>query len=244
MDSKESKDSKSPSLELISEESKVRSYERRNLPRLSLTSEQFRLAQNQKIFSVSDISQKGMGLWLLDQADLEYFAVGSEIEGHLNLEREKYAVRAHVRNVAPDRVGCEFEVLSPETQKALDHLLDPKILGRELKPIPSAGKNMLWYHGPSGTDLLLRRLPDGQYERMTLYVLGTFVQWDEEQGLSTGRALASDLKSEVRGILRLETLYLDSDPKADRSKLGIAKTVILSSNLPQDLINWCIRKME
>lgn len=237
-------DSKSPSLDLISHDLMPKGYERRRLPRLTLTSEQFRLSKNNKVFSVCDISQQGMGLLLLDRADLDLFSVGAEIEGHLNLNREKYLVKARIRNISLERIGCEFESFPADAKKALDHLLNPEVLGRELKPIPSPGKNMLWYHGRSGTDLVLKRKTDGQYQGIILYVLGHFIQWDEETGLSTGRTLPSKLRDEVRGIMRLETLFLESDTTCDPLKLKIAKTVILSSNLPQDLKSWCIRKME
>jgi hypothetical protein len=213
--------------------------ERRNLPRLSLSSEQFKHAPTGKIFSVTDLSKSGMGLWLFDLDDLGLFPVGAHVEGTLNLKRQKYQIQARVRNLSSDRIGCEFKNLSESCSNSIAQFLNPATLGAELKLIPSVELNTLWYHGPSGTDLLIRRTADGVVQRITLYVLGSFVQWDQEGGLSTGRTAPTEGHCEIRGIHRLETLYMDPDPTLDSEKLEIAKTVVLSSNLPLELKDKC-----
>jgi hypothetical protein len=234
-------------LELISNNSPEQegtSAERRRLPRLNLSAEQFRLSQTGKIFSVVDLSESGMALRILDRQDFLLFPVATRLEGTLNLGGEKHSVHAVVRHLGTETIGCEFEDMAPESRKALDQFLDPKRLGAELKPLPASESGTLWYHGPSGTDLLLRRGADGQYSRMTLYVLGSFIQWTHDTGLTTGRARASDEQTELRGIVRFETLWLDTDPKADPGKLKVAKNLILSSNLAEDFKKWCTRKLE
>jgi hypothetical protein len=239
-------DKTSPSLEVISSPRVDTAHgdERRRLPRLNLSAEQFRLAQNGKIFSVNDLSVGGMALRILDRQDFLLFPVATLLQGTLNLGGEKHEVQARVRHLGAESVGCELEALTPEARQALEAFLDPKRLGMELKPLPSSESGALWYHGPSGTDLLLRRGADGQYQRMTLYVLGSFIQWTQDGGISTGRARSSDEQSENRGVLRFETLWLDADAQPDAGKLAVAKTLILSSNLAEDFKKWCIRKLE
>jgi hypothetical protein len=220
--------------------------ERRRVPRLGVASEQFRLKQNGKIFSVADLSEDGMGLRVIDRTDICLFPVGSVIEGTLNLHRVKHPVRAQIVRLDGDHVGCRFQELSQETQAALLSFLEPAVLGRELKPIPSSAGDggTLWYHGPSGTDLLLWRSMDGQFKRFSLFTQGGFVQWEEETGLSTGQSENSDEQDEIRGVIRFETMLLKADEKPDPEKLSIAKKIILSSNLPQDLKGWCARKLK
>jgi hypothetical protein len=232
---------KSPNLKSVSDQE---GSERRRMPRLNLTGEQFRLGLNGKIFSVADLSTEGMALRVLEPNDLAVFPVASRIEGTLNLRGEKYPVHAQVRHVGRELVGCEFSDLKDDVRTALKRFLDPEALGRELRPIPAGEGGALWYHGPSGTDLLLWRGSDGQYRRFALFVLGSFAQWEDDSGLTTGRASASYEQSEVRGVVRFETMILDKDPVADAGKLSVAKTVILSSNLPQELRKWCIRQLE
>jgi len=230
---------KSPSLENISKPSR----ERRRLPRLNLAGEQFRLDRSGKIFSVSDLSAEGMALSLLESEDLKTFPVAARLSGTLNLHGAKYAIHAKVRHVAPSMIGCEFEDLSPDTVTAITQYLDPAVLGSELRPIPSPEMSSLWYRGPSGTSLFLWRMADGQFYRMALFVLGTYIQWSEQEGLATGRSQAADELNEVRGIVRFETLLLEPDPTPDSGKLSIARTLVNSSPLPQDLKRWCVRQL-
>jgi hypothetical protein len=239
---------KSPSLEIISDRSgESDTRERRRRPRLSLTSEQFRLTQIAKIFSVADLSLEGMALRILDRNDLLVMPVAAEIVGVLNLRGHRLPVRAQVRHLGAQVVGCQFVELSPEVRKVLSVFLDPEAMGRELRPIPASDTGSVWYHGPSGTDVLLSRGSDGQYRRLTLYVLGSFVQWDVDAGLSTGTARSTDERSSARveswGVVQFETMLMDADPRPDADKLSIAKALLMSSNFPQDLKKWCIRQL-
>ncbi len=225
--------------------------ERRRRPRLSLTEEQFRLGINGKVFSVADLSVDGLALRIIDSADLQVFPVAARIEGILKLRGAKHPVKVKVSRVSSGVIGGEFQELSPETRMALEKFLDPASLGSELKPIPASTASggsgegpTIWYHGPSGTDLLFWRSLDGQYRRFTLYVLGTFVQWDQERGLLTGTSRPTASQSgEQWGIFRFETHLTRDDASPDPGKLSVAKALILGSNLPQDLKKWCGRQL-
>ncbi len=221
--------------------------ERRRRPRIGLTSEQFRFGQNGKVFSVSDLSPDGMAIRVLDRNDFALFPVATTLSGTLNLRGMRYSIQARVRRIGHELIGCEFQSLEASVQEALEKFLDPKVLGSELRPIPSSETGTLWYHGPSGTDLLLVRGADGQYRRMTLFVLGNYILWEGDSGLSTGSAVDATEgvpPGEVWGIVRFETMVLESDKTPDSNKLNIAKALILSSNLPQDLKKWCVRQLE
>lgn len=222
--------------------------EKRRRPRLNLTAEQFRLSRNGKIFSVIDLSTDGMALRILDRQDLQIFPIAGAFDGTLNLKGTKLEVRGKVQRLGTDLVGCEFADLSEQVRKQLANFLDPKVLGSELKPIPSSEQGSVWYHGPSGTDLILAIGVDAKYRRITLYVLGYYIDWDrqreqEDGRLTTGVADVSDAQAEIRGVIRFDTMMMRVDAKPDPAKLIIAKEVILSSNLPQDLKNWCARQL-
>jgi hypothetical protein len=229
----------SPNLKVISNPA----AERRRVPRLSVTHEQFRESRTGKVFSVGDLSTEGLGLRLIDGEDLAHFPLASVIEGLLNLKREKHAVRFRVVRVGAGFVGGRFEGLSAESQAALARFFDPKSLGAELRPMPGAPDGAMWYHGASGTDLLLWRNPDGSYQRFTLYVMSGFVQWEESRGATTGLVAGPVESSEERGFVRLETVAITPDAQPDAGKLEVAKALILSSNLPQDLRRWCVRQL-
>jgi hypothetical protein len=221
--------------------------ERRRMARLCLTGELFRYSPTGKTFLVTDLSPQGMALRMIDREDLRLYPVGMQVKGEINLRREKYQINARVRNIRGDIVGFQFEELSKEVTDVLSRYLDPVSLGQELKPLPSSdathGTGTLWYHGPSGTDLLLWRGMDGQYRRMALYVQGSFVQWETDHGVATGFFMQADERPEVRGVLRFETLMLNMDAHPDLKKLTVAKTILMNSILPQDLIKWCTRQL-
>lgn len=231
---------KSPNLALISNHVP----EKRRIPRLNLTREQFRLGRNGKIFAVVDLSIGGMALKMIEQEDFSLFPVGTRFEGTLNLSREKFPVSCEVRHIGREAIGCQFVDLPKQTHQAIEAFFNPERLGAELAPLPSDEEGLLWYHGPTGADLLLRRGMDGQFYRITLYLFGSFVQWEDTHGLTTGKVSSSHEKSEDHGLMRLETMLLSADDKLDLSKLKIAKTVIMSSNLPQDLKRWCERQLD
>lgn len=219
------------------------SPERRVLPRLTLSHEQFKLNSNGKLFSVADLSTGGMALRVVEREDLEHFTVGREIEGTLNLRREKYSVQARVRHIGKDLVGCEFHDLSNEVNQAMTRILDPKILGQEMKPVPSNDLG-IWYHGTSGTEFMIWRDVDGRQTKLAILVLGNLVQWEETLGLSTGLVKSSFEESHVLGVTRFETLLIEADERIDQQKLSIAKVLLTSCNLPEELKRWCLRRLE
>lgn len=243
---------KSPGLELVStpllEASAGKDAgavtERRRRPRVALTGEQFRLSSTGKVFSVMSFSERGMALHLLDSSDFLLFPIGAQLEGTLKIRGGRHPVRAKVMNIGTRRVGCEFEGLDAEVARLLAALLDPVALGREIRPVPAPDGKALWYHGPCGTDLLFSRGMDGQISKMLLYALGSFVEWDEESGeLITGRAQAASTGAENTGVVTYETVFLEADAAPDPEKLRIAKEMILSSNLSEDLKGWCSRRL-
>jgi len=219
------------------------SSERRRVPRLGLTSEQFRLSANGKLFPVADISFEGMALRVLDRADLVLFPVGARFDGMLNLRREKHHVSAQVRHLGADLVGCRFEALSGPVEGAIRRFLDPAALGRELRPIPASDAVALWLHGPSGTDLMLWRHADGQYWKFLLIVLGSFIQWEDGRGGATGRITSAREESEVRGVIRLETMLLQTDEKTDPGKIALARKILTEAPLMGELRKWCLRQL-
>lgn len=233
---------KSPNLEVVSKQDNS-GFERRRVPRLNLTTDQFKLSQNGKLFSVYDLSAHGMALRIIDAEDFYLFPVGSHFEGVLNLRGDKLRIKAQVRHLGQDLIGTEFESLDTQTIQFLETRLDPELLGKDLKPLPSTDSGATWYHGSSGTDLLLWRAIDGSYHRFSAFVLGSYIQWEQEAGVTTGRVNFGDTPAEVWGAVRFETVLLKADPQPDPAKLMIAKTLIMSSNLPQDLKKWCVRML-
>jgi hypothetical protein len=219
--------------------------EKRRIPRLQLSSCQFRLKQNGKIYSVHDLSDEGMALTLLEEQDLLLFPIGTQLWGTLNLKGEKCTVKMQVIYVHRNVIGCRFSEATDEFKAALSRCLDPKVLGKELKRIPSLETKSVWYHSKTGCDLIFFGAESTDVKRIQKVlccVLGHFVQWDKAVGVSTGTTRSAHNIPESWGLLSYETMVLSLDPAPDSEKLSIAKKVVLSSNLDTDLKDWCLKQ--
>jgi len=217
------------------------SPEKRLLPRLVLSGEQFRLSANGKVFGVADLSQTGMALRLLQQEDRLLFPVGMRFSGVLNLNRMKHSVSGVVKNLRGDHVGCQFESLSDELSQELRQWLDPVSLGDSLRPMPSSSTlDSIWYNGRSGTELIVwpeARVHTGAHfdelKRVWIVLWGQeFVDWDRAAGVRTGTLKLGSERDSVQGVLRWAPEWLHEDPRPDLTKLNLAKTLVLSSKLP------------
>lgn len=223
----------SPHLVLTSDSTLA--VERRRVPRVTVTGELFKNAGNGRVYTVCDLSTGGMCLRLLEGDDRALFTVQAYLSGTLNLRGEKFPVAARVRHVGAERIGCQFESMSASVESALAEALDPTKLGAGLRAMPVAGPGSHWYRGPSGTDLIWEEASNGGMVRVLLTFLESFVSWESDGGLTTGRVMPSSKASEASGLLLWETLDLASDAGVDAEKLRIAKTILLSSNLKKEL---------
>jgi hypothetical protein len=220
-----------------------RGAEKRLLPRLTVSHEVFRDAVSGKFFAVADLTTRGMAIRIADREDLYPFSVGAEIQGTLNIRHEKFRIAGTVRHLGVDLAGIEFGELPSSVEHALSTYLDPETLGQDLRPVPT-GDASIFYASTSGTEVLFNREADGRFTRMTVMILGTLVQWDENTGLRTGRLKNSYEESLVVGITRLDTMLFQEDRAIDAQKLNLAKRLISSSNLSEDLKKFCARRLE
>lgn len=220
------------------------STERRVVPRLCLTREQFRVSRTGKLYSVTDLSIHGVGLWIPDSEDLIGFIVGSRVEGELTFGSIRTPVTLVVKNMGRDRVGCEFQDLEAAVSKRLEQFLAPESRGSELKPIPSPQRSVLWYHGPCGTDFFIQRTMDKTYEELLFVADQHFVRWRPDVGVETGVARHGDEKSQLSGIMRLESLQFIVDQKADRNEIEKAKKALSASHLPSEVRVFSLRHFQ
>jgi hypothetical protein len=232
--------------------------ERRRRLRLSLSTEQFKLltvgAHSGKVFSVLDLSHEGMALRILDSQDFILFTVGAHVEGHINLAGRKLPVKAQVRHLAAQVVGCQFGDLDSQVKNELETFLAPASMGRAMRLMPTVSADSVWYHGASGTDLLLSGRSDSgadsqSFRKLTLYARGHYVQWEQGLGVSTGHSESADIHppghdGEGWGVVRFETTLMKPDSAPDVDKLSIAKALILGSKLAPELKNWCLSQLK
>jgi hypothetical protein len=169
-----------------------------------------------------------MGLRLLDVEDRYLFTVGREIEGILNVDRERVPIRARVVRSFQNQVGMVFESLSDETKRFLGSLIDPSKIGLRLKLMPNSGRSseMIWYHGPFSTDVVVWTEPE---DRVLVSFMGSFVQWSQSLGLQTGQILSSDCSDLGSGLVFLQSIEMKVDPQIDTKKVSWVKQLLQDS---------------
>lgn len=188
-----------------------------------------------------------MALGVLEEQDLILFPIGTQLYGTLNLKGDKVSIKMQVVYVHRNVIGCRFSEATKEFNTALDRCLDPKVLGQELKRIPSLETKSVWYHGKTGCDLIFFGSESTNLkliQKVLCCVLGHFVQWDKALGISTGTTRSAHHIPESWGLLSFETLVLSKDPNPDSEKLSIAKKIVLSSNLETNLKDWCLKQFK
>lgn len=231
--------------------------ERRKIPRVSLSSEQFRLASNGKIFAVADLSAEGMALRLLSFEDRVLFPLGTAIDGWLNIDRRKHRVKADVRNIRGEYVGCEFSELGSEVRAELSRWLDPIELGQTLRLMPTpvgfggAAMEWIWHSGRSGTAVLGKVTPgiDGanreELEKVVVVLWGTqFVEWCLGKKPTTGAVKFVDDRGAVQGVFRVAPEWFETDSAIDPVKLNIARKLLEHSKLPESWKRWVTERSE
>ena len=206
--------------------------EKRKLPRFHITPCQFHDAKLNKSFSVQDISMGGLAIRLVDRSDLPEFSVGTEHGGTVKVEGVRNDCQFRVRYIRGTLIGAEWSSPSPALLSHLDQISHPEVLGEHLKlyDLPDLA-NTIWYHNPVGVDLLYYKSNGDDatsqgVNRWTLYIHHTFVQWDFENGISTGKSVAEDEEGYAHGIVRLETRLIDYDQTPDRKLIETAIALI------------------
>jgi hypothetical protein len=212
----------------------VNASEKRKLPRFHITPSQFHDNGLKKNFSVQDVSMGGLSIRLVDKEDLPLFAVASEHQGIMKIEGLKLPCHFQVRYIRGSLIGGEWVNLNDALKSHLEQISHPKYLGQNLKAfeLPD-NKDTLWYHNPIGVDLLLY-LTDSKISRWMLYIHQSFLSWEQDEAVCTGRALAEDEDGYAHGVVRIETRLIDYDPQVDHRLVESAVELIQSASIKEE----------
>ncbi len=216
------------------------SHEKRKLPRFHISPCQFHSDSRSRNYPVQDISLGGLAIRLSEKEDLAHFSVASHQPGTVKVEGRKLSCRFEVKYIRGTLVGGEWIEPSPELRDHLEAISHPVKLGESLRKyeLPDfAGTD--WYHNPVGVDLLLYfRDGEGQgraLNRWTLYVHHSFVQWEFDDGIRTGQAVAEDDGGYAHGIVRLETRLIEYHPVADKTLIETAVGLVKSAPFADEM---------
>ena len=114
-------------------------------------------------------------------------------------------VKCRVAWKTADRIGLEFEEMTPEAKQRLDQYLDHKLIGQNLKPVDPRHFNPNvdftdWYIGPHDTHVFLWRNDSSQISKALIETEFGSMEFDGQQWLGGNKEFLiriSDILSQI-----------------------------------------------
>ena len=218
-----------PSLSLIP--SQVKLQEKRIFPRFPFPTMTFKTDNLPMAFQVSNISTTGMRILLKNGANP--LSEGHSLEGTIHWQNHELRLTARVVWAKGQQAGLAFE----QPQK-LRSLLSRKNIIQALKPLhliplDSPPPHLkCWLKAASVFELLIWGHGDGKYQKIQALFDGNFVEWQDGQGLQTGKLLSHQDKDTP--LFAQDELTLEMDQGIDQEKLTPVRELVQA--LPLDKI--------
>jgi hypothetical protein len=224
------------------EEAERREQQRRREPRLTLDRFGEEAAGMGVVIGgrrlvLRDVSLRGFRVELAG-ATAPAFAVGAELDVAFLLGELSIAMRVRVANCSAEHAGFEILAADPAWQKRVPELLDPVLLGKQLREIDPRfvkadrhGNLPRWFQGGPACDLFLWYSPRGDFLSAQLFFLGQVVDWSRAHGVRTGLVQITELRERV--FAQSELFQLKSPP--DGETLAVARRVLAAATLPDEL---------
>lgn len=198
--------------------------EKRQVPRFIIPPGQFWIHSMDLVLATSDVSIGGAALRVIDRKALEKFAVGQTLTGELRALGQKFAASLIIRHIRGLTLGCAWVSPTENLNQFLDSHLSPRALGSSLKvfDMPEIAL-MKWWHAPLGGDLMFYYHQDESKPYLwAMFIHGSVVQWEMNEGLRTGRTVAEDDDTHSAQVVRLETRMVEFDEVVDTAMIQSA----------------------
>ena len=211
-------------------------HEKRVLPRFPFCYLTFKSDETSRVYEVKDISHSGMQLSLKDSEPT--FKEDSILKGHIHWLGKNLDIAGTVKWHTANRLGIEF-LKKREVLEKIQNFLQIEELVKRLKPlhkvdggleIPARLKYWLRSDGP--VEVFVWVHGDGEIAKAQFLFMETFVEWEDGQGLKTGRILS---KRNVDSPLLTEDEWVfQIDQNLDVEKLEKVKNLI--NHITEDLL--------
>ena len=214
---------------------RIREVEKRTLPRFPFSRMTFKAAGT-RAFAVGDINDRGMRLQLRDGG--HGHREGEVLEGVVKWRGETVELRGTVLWVRGDSLGLAFD---EEGAVRVRGLLGLGNVVAGLRPIRREDFDLEfpaglghWLRADRIAEVLVWQRPGGEVSSFQILLYGLLVEYEDGQGLKTGRVL------ERRGLdtplAQRDELVLQVDPELDPGKLRLARDLagrLGEGHLPQ-----------
>lgn len=210
-------------------------HEKRVLPRFPFCYLTFK--SQKQVFEVKDISFSGMQM-ALKNGTVNYKS-GDKLTGTIHWIGKELNLEGQVVWVTDHRAGVEF-THNPSFDKQIQDFLSVKNISQSFKPLHKANIGLeiparlkYWLRGDGPMEIFVWQHGDGELSKFQILLMEHFVEWEDGQGLKTGRALS---KRNMDTPLITEDEYLFAiDDENDQSKVNFALEVL--KNIPAGHLN-------
>lgn len=223
-------------------------HEKRILPRFPFCYLTFKSDDTSRVYEIKDISHTGMQLSLKEEK--HDFQPEYVLKGDIHWLGKKLDIAGTVKWHTQNRIGVEF-LKKRELLDKVQSFLSMEEMVKRLKPlhkveggleIPARLKYWLRSDGP--VEIFVWQHGDGEIAKVQALFMETFVEWEDGQGIKTGRILS---KRNVDSPLLTEDEWVfQIDPDADLAKLQKVKNFIghiTDDLLPNEVRTFLVRQL-
>jgi hypothetical protein len=211
-------------------------HEKRILPRFPFCYLTFKSDETSRVYEIKDISHTGMQLSLKEEE--HQFKEDYILRGHIHWLGNHLDIAGVVKWQTQNRIGVEF-AKKREVLEKVQEFLDLSEIVKRLKPlhkvdggleIPARLKYWLRSDGP--VELFVWQHNDGEMAKFQILFLETFVEWEDGQGLKTGRILSK--RNVDSPLINEDEWVFQIDQNIDVQKLE--RVIGLVEKITDDLI--------
>ncbi|WPU63910.1 PilZ domain-containing protein [Peredibacter starrii] len=203
-------------------------HEKRILPRFPFCYLTFKSDDTSRVYEIKDISHTGMQLSLKE--DGKDFATDTALKGHIHWLGKSLDIAGTVKWSTPNRIGVEF-IKKRDVLDRVQNFLQMEEMVKRLKPLHKVDDGLeiparlkYWLRSDGPVEIFVWQHNDGEMSKFQVLFLETFVEWEDGQGLKTGRILSK--RNVDTPLITEDEWVFNIDPDADGDKLERIKTLV------------------
>jgi hypothetical protein len=218
--------------------------EKRVFPRFPFCYLIFRPDDHAHVFEIVDLSRTGMQLSLKDGG--HPYRPEQVVKGEIHWKQRSVRLEGRVRWVKGQRLGLSFDneaivddFLSTDWILSRMRRVDTLDMGLE---IPSNLKYWLQADGP--VELFVWRHSDGEISRFHLILFDQFIEWEDGQGLRSGRVIQK--RNMETPLISEDEFLFEMDQHVDLKKLQFGQSVFKGIGpelLPAEVVDFLLLKL-
>lgn len=223
-------------------------HEKRVLPRFPFCYLTFKSDDTSRVYEIKDISHTGMQLSLKENG--HDFKEDSALKGHIHWLGKSLDISGTVKWHTQNRIGVEF-IKKRDVLDKVQSFLQMEEMVKRLKPLHKVNDGLeiparlkYWLRSDGPVELFIWQHNDGEISKFQALYMETFVEWEDGQGLKTGRILSK--RNVDTPLITEDEWVFNIDMDADVSKLERVKSLVGLINgelLPTETKTFLLRQL-